>query len=245
MGKKINPIIFRLGLSEQWRSRWFARDDYAQFLQEDIEIRNYIKKELAEAGIDKVIIERKRGEVVINIEAAKPGLIIGRGGSGIEELKNKIVNKYLDKKIKININITEVTNPNLSAAVLVQVIREDIEKRMPFRRVMKQNIEKVMKAKGQGVKIILAGRLNGVEIARQETLSKGKIPLSTLRANIDYSRGAADTIYGKIGIKVWVYKGKYFDKKIEEKKKEKNIFKTAKLFSQNQPKNVVIKKEVK
>ena len=245
MGKKINPRIFRLGLSEQWRSRWFARDDYAQFLQEDIEIRNYIKKELAEAGIDKVIIERKRGEVVINIKAAKPGLIIGRGGSGIEELKKKIVNKYLDKKTKVNINITEVTNPNLSASVLVQVIREDIEKRMPFRRVMKQNIEKVMKAKGQGVKIILAGRLNGVEIARQETLSKGKIPLSTLRANIDYSRGAADTIYGKIGIKVWVYKGEYFDKKIEEKKKEKAIFKTAKLFSQEQPKKVAIKKEGK
>ena len=245
MGKKINPRIFRLGLSEQWRSRWFARDDYAQFLQEDIEIRNYIKKELAAAGIDKVIIERKRGEIVINIEAAKPGLIIGRGGSGIEELKKKIVNKYLDKKTKININITEVTNPNLSASVLVQVIREDIEKRMPFRRVMKQNIEKVMKAKGQGVKIILAGRLNGVEIARQETLSKGKIPLSTLRANIDYSRGAADTIYGKIGIKVWVYKGEYFDKKIEEKKKEKTIFKTAKLFSQEQPKKVAIKKEGK
>ena len=245
MGKKINPRIFRLGLSEQWRSRWFASDNYAQFLREDIEVRNYIKKELATAGIDSVIIERKRGEIIINIKAAKPGLIIGRGGAGIEELKKKLVKKYLNRKTKINININEVTNPNLSAPVLVQSIREDIEKRMPFRRVMKQNIEKVMKARGQGVKIILAGRLNGVEIARQETLSKGKIPLSTLRANIDYSRGAADTLYGKIGIKVWVYKGEYFDKKKEDNKKEKTTFKTAKLFSQGKPNIQNIIKESK
>ena len=213
MGKKINPKIFRLGLSEQWRSRWFSVDDYAKFLREDIEIRNYIKKGLASAGIDEVIIERKRGEIVINVKVAKPGLIIGRGGSGIEELRKKLVKKYLDKKTKVNINITEVSNPNLSAAIIVQAVREDIEKRMPFRRVMKQNIEKVMKAKGQGVKIILAGRLNGVEIARTETLSKGKIPLSTLRANIDYSRGAADTVYGKIGVKVWIYKENILIKK--------------------------------
>ena len=243
MGKKINPRIFRIGLSEQWRSRWFASGSYTRFLREDVEIRNYIKKKLAEAGIDRVIIDRKRDEIEINVKAAKPGLIIGRGGAGIEELKNKIVKEYLNKKIKININITEITNPNLSAAVIVQAVREDIEKRMPFRRVMKQNIEKVMKARGQGVKIILAGRLNGVEIARQETLSKGKIPLSTLRANIDYSRGAADTIYGKIGIKVWIYKGEYFDKKNEDNKKEKTTFKTAKLFSQGKPniKNIIKK----
>lgn len=235
MGKKINPRIFRLGLSQQWRSVWFAGKEYATFLREDIQIRNHIKKGLAEAGIDEVSIERKRGEVIINIKAAKPGLIIGRGGSGIDELKKKLVKKYLDRNTKVNINITEITNPNLSAAVIVQAVREDIEKRMPFRRVMKQNIEKVMRAKGKGVKIILAGRLNGVEIARQETLSKGKIPLSTLRADIDYSRGAADTIYGKIGIKVWIYKGEYFDKKKEDKKVEKTNFKTAKLFSEGKP----------
>ena len=245
MGKKINPRIFRLGLSEQWRSRWFARDNYAQFLREDIEIRNYIKKELAIAGIDSVLIERNRGEIIINIKAAKPGLIIGRGGAGIEELKKKLVNKYLNIKTKVNININEVSNPNLSSPILVQSIREDIEKRMPFRRVMKQNIEKVMKARGQGVKIILAGRLNGVEIARQETLSKGKIPLSTLRANIDYSRGAAATIYGKIGIKVWIYKGEYFDKKSADSKKEKTTFKTTKLFSEGKPNIEAIKKESK
>jgi len=235
MGKKINPRIFRLGLSQQWRSRWFAGKEYAKFLREDIQIRNHIKKELAEAGIDEVAIERKRGEVIINIKAAKPGLIIGRGGSGIEELKKKLKKKYLDRNTKVSINITEITNPNLSASVIVQAVREDIEKRMPFRRVMKQNIEKVMRAKGKGVKIILAGRLNGVEIARQETLSKGKIPLSTLRADIDYSRGAADTIYGKIGIKVWIYKGEYFDKKKDDNKKEKTNFKTAKLFSEGKP----------
>lgn len=245
MGKKINPKIFRLGLSEQWRSRWFSVDDYAKFLREDIEIRNYIKKGLASAGIDEVIIERKRGEIVINVKVAKPGLIIGRGGSGIEELRKKLVKKYLDKKTKVNINITEVSNPNLSAAIIVQAVREDIEKRMPFRRVMKQNIEKVMKAKGQGVKIILAGRLNGVEIARTETLSKGKIPLSTLRSNIDYSRGAADTLYGKIGIKVWIYKGEYFNKKDKGQKEEINSFKTVKLFSKKKPDIKNLKKEKK
>ena len=245
MGKKINPRIFRIGLSEQWRSRWFASSSYARFLREDVEIRNYIKKKLAQAGIDRVIIDRKRDEIEINVKAAKPGLIIGRGGAGIEELKNKIVKEYLNKKIKININITEITNSNLSAAVIVQAVREDIEKRMPFRRVMKQNIEKVMKAKGQGVKIILAGRLNGVEIARTETLSKGKIPLSTLRSNIDYSRGAADTLYGKIGIKVWIYKGEYFSKKDKGQKEEINSFKTVKLFSKKKPDIKNLKKENK
>jgi small subunit ribosomal protein S3 len=234
MGKKVNPRVFRIGLSEKWGSRWYAGRDFPKLLREDIFIRRFLKEALKEASVDRIDIERSRGKLTININAAKPGLIIGRGGSGIEELKKKIQKKFLDKDTKLQINITEVSVPNLAANVIVQSIREDIEKRIPFRRVMKQNIDKVVKAGGQGVKIILAGRLNGVEIARSEKLTQGKIPLQTLRANIDYSRGVANTIYGVIGIKVWIYKGEYFDKKKKENKgKMKTPTKSVKLFSQD------------
>ncbi|MFA5126667.1 MAG: 30S ribosomal protein S3 [Patescibacteria group bacterium] len=233
MGKKINPRVFRLGLSEKWRSRWYSNKDFKKFLRQDILIRKLLQQELKEAGIDRIDIERSRGEVIINISAAKPGVIIGRGGSGIEELKLKVRRQYLDKETKLQINITEVSVANLSANVIVLNIKEDLEKRMPFRRVMKQNIDKVMKAGAQGVRIVVAGRLNGAEIARTEKLSEGKIPLHTLRANIDYSRGMAQTIYGVIGIKVWIYKGEYFDKTTAKKETTKIPSKTVKLFSKD------------
>jgi small subunit ribosomal protein S3 len=232
MGKKVNPRIFRMGMSEKWRSRWFAGRDFAKFLEQDITIRKFMKNKLREAGIDRVEIERSHGEISINISAAKPGLIIGRGGSGIEDIKKQIIQKFLGKDTKIKINITEISVPNLSAAVIVESIREDVIRRIPYRRVMKQNIDKVMKAGAQGVKIILAGRLNGVEIARSEKLINGKIPLQTLRSNIDYSRGVANTIYGVIGIKVWIYKGQYFDKKAKADTKKKPVMKSAKLFAE-------------
>ncbi|MBT4849632.1 30S ribosomal protein S3 [Candidatus Parcubacteria bacterium] len=230
MGKKVNPRIFRIGLSEKWRSRWFSNRDFAKFLEQDIRIRKFLQKKLGDASVDRVDIERSRGKIIINISAAKPGLIIGRGGSGIEDLKKRIKKEFLDQADVININITEVSIPNLSANVILQSIKEDVEKRIPFRRVMKQNIDKVMKAGSKGVKIILAGRLNGVDIARTEKLIQGSIPLQTLRANIDYSRGVANTIYGTIGIKVWIYKGQWFDVKKKEAKKEAPV-KSVKLFS--------------
>ncbi len=233
MGKKVNPRVFRLGLSERWRSRWFAGKDYAKFLQQDMLIRKFLQVELKDAGVDRVEIERNRGEIIINIIAAKPGVIIGRGGAGIEELKAKVVRKILGKGIKLQINVTEVQSANLSANVIVQNIKEDIEKRMPYRRTMKQNIEKVMKAGAKGVRIKVAGRLNGAEIARSEKLSEGSIPLQTLRANIDYSRGVANTIYGVIGIKVWIYKGEYFDKTVKPKEEIKVSQKTVKLFNKD------------
>lgn len=234
MGKKVNPRIFRIGMSEKWRSRWYAGRDFTKFLQEDVSIRRHLNKVLREASIDRIDIERSRGEISINIAAAKPGIIIGRGGSGIEDLKKKIQSKFLDKDIKLKINITEVSVPNLSAAVILDSIRTDIEKRIPFRRVMKQNIDKAMKAGAKGIKIIVAGRLNGVDIARTEKLVEGKIPLQTLRSNIDYSRGPAQTMYGVIGIKVWIYKGEYFDKKEKKDKKVNAPTKSAKLFG-NEP----------
>jgi len=231
MGKKVNPRVFRLGMSEQWRSRWYSGHDFAKFLRQDVSLRRSLKKELRDAGIDRVDIERSRGEVTVNILAAKPGLIIGRGGSGIEELKKKLKDKFLDKDVKLSVNIKEVSIPNLSASIIVDAVRIDIEKRIPFRRVIKQNIDKIMKAGAKGAKVMVAGRLNGVDIARSEKVVQGKIPLHTLRSNIDYSRGVANTIYGVIGIKIWIYKGEYFDKKEDKDVKKVLPVKSAKLFS--------------
>ncbi|PWB38424.1 MAG: 30S ribosomal protein S3 [Parcubacteria group bacterium] len=233
MGKKVNPRIFRMGQSERWRSRWYAGRDFAAFLQQDVTIRRFLNRELREAGVDRIEIERSRGEITINVSAAKPGFIIGRAGSGIEDLKKKLQAKFLGKKMKLSVNITEVSVPSLSASVIVEAIRADIEKRIPFRRVMKQNIDKVMKAGAKGVKIMVGGRLNGAEISRSEKLVQGSVPLQTIRAEIDYSRGVANTVYGVIGIKVWIYKGEYFDKKKEKSTAPKLPMKTAKLFSKD------------
>ncbi|OGY94186.1 MAG: 30S ribosomal protein S3 [Candidatus Komeilibacteria bacterium RIFOXYC1_FULL_37_11] len=243
MGKKVNPRVFRLGLSEKWRSRWYSGRDFSKFLQQDVCLRRGLNHELKEAGIDRIEIERNRGEIIVNILAAKPGIIIGRGGSGIEDLKKKIKSKYLDKDIKLSVNIREVAIPNQSANIIVDAVRVDLEKRIPFRRVLKQNVDKVMKAGAKGVKILVAGRLNGVDIARREKIVQGKIPLQTLRSNIDYSRGVAQTMYGVIGIKVWVYKGEYFTKK-EEKEATKKLapVKSAKLFSGDDMKRRPIEK---
>lgn len=215
MGHKVNPKIFRMGQSESWSSKWFATKDYADFLKQDCLIRKFIKNKLKNCSVDKIEIERSTKKIDINIHTAKPGLIIGRGGSGIEDLKKEINSKFLQKEDFLNINIHEVDNPNLSAEIVLQGMIVDIEKRIPFRRVMKQNIDKVMRANGQGVKITMSGRLNGVEIARVENLHQGKMPLHTIRANINYSRGAAFTTYGAIGIKVWIYKGEVFNKEEE------------------------------
>ncbi len=232
MGRKINPKLFRLGLSENWLSRWYAGKDYAQFLQQDVTIRRFLKKKLKESGIDKIEIERNRGEITINIQSAKPGLIIGRGGAGIEDLKKLIARKFLERSMKLQLNVTEINNPSLSAAVIVQGVAEDLERRIPFRRVLKQNIEKVMHAGAKGVKIMVSGRLNGVDIARREKLVQGTIPVSTLRADVNYSRGVASTTYGVIGIKVWIYRGEFFAKKTKKEEVVEPV-KTFKLFSKD------------
>lgn len=226
MGQKVHPKIFRMGELYTWNSKWFSRKkDYARFLQQDILIKKFIKKKLKEASIALIEIERSQTTVTIIIHSAKPGVIIGRGGQGVEDLKNKIKKQFLDQKATLNINIQEVANPNYSAELIVQAIAADLEKRIPFRRAMKQAIGRVEKTEAKGVKIIVAGRLNGAEIARSETLTSGSLPLHTLRADIDYSRGVANTTYGVIGIKVWIYKGEVFKKdkdKEEPKIKTKN-----------------------
>lgn len=215
MGKKVNPKILRMGITKTWPSLWFEKgDQYIKNVKQDVGLRKYLIKEFKEAGIDKVEIVRSINKIEINIATAKPGLIIGRGGNGAEELKKKLHDKFLKnfRLGEINLNIKEANRPNLSAQIMVQSMILDIEKRMPFRKVMKQTLGKIERAGALGAKVVIGGRLNGAEIARTEKLVWGKVPLQTLRADIDYARGAAHTTYGSIGIKVWIYKGEIFEK---------------------------------
>lgn len=218
MGKKVNPKIFRMGITKNWPSTWFESGAaYIKNVKQDVLVRKYLIKEFKEAGIDKVEIARGLNKIEVNLFTAKPGVLIGRGGNGAEELKKKIHDKFLKnfRLSEINLNIKEVSRPNLSAQILVQSMILDIEKRMPFRKAMKQTIGKAERAGAQGVKVVIGGRLNGAEIARTEKLVSGKVPLHTLRADIDYARGAAHTSYGAIGIKVWVYRGEIFNQEQE------------------------------
>ncbi len=213
MGHKVNPKIFRVGITRTWPSKWFGTGRLMiKYLEQDIKAREFILKELREASVDRVEIERSGNKINLNIFTAKPGLIIGRGGTGVEDLKRKLHEKFLKNyKIgEINLNISEVERPNLSAPIIVQAMILDVEKRMPFRRVMKQAISRVERAGALGVKVVISGRLNGAEIARTEMLTSGKVPLHTLRANVDYAKSTAHTTYGTIGIKIWIYKGDVF-----------------------------------
>jgi len=223
MGQKIHPRNHRLGVIYGWRSRWYARTDtYRTLLQEDTEIRHFIMKKLSDARIERIELERsgKGGDITINIHTAKPGMVIGRGGAGIEELKKEVERRVLKNQKKAQINIHEVRQSGLSAAVIAQNIASDLVRRIPYRRAIKQAIDNVEKAGANGVKIRVAGRLNGAEIARTEVLSKGSIPLHTLRADIDYDQAEALTTYGIIGVSVWIYKGDVFDQEESEKKEK-------------------------
>jgi small subunit ribosomal protein S3 len=226
VGQKVNPIAFRLGGIQNWKSRWFNKKQYQEFLKEDFIIREFLIKKLSKAGLDGVEIERSANSLNITINAARPGLIIGRGGSGIEEIKEGVKRQFLRKlkkpmKADFRLAVEEVKNSESRAAVVAQGMAEQIEKRMPFRRTLKQAIEKVSQAKDvQGVKIMVKGRLDGNEIARTEWLRKGRIPLQTLRANIDYAAATAFTTYGTVGIKVWVYKKDIFKKEQGKENKE-------------------------
>lgn len=211
MGHKVHPLIHRIPFIFPWDSRWFAKKDQQRlFLKQEIAIRDYLAKKLKEAGIDAVSVERTAKDMTITILAAKPGAVIGRGGTGLDDVRKHIEKKILQFKLKVKLNIQPVAQPALSAAIVAQNIVADIEKRMPFRRVMKQTIEKVMAAGAKGVKIGMAGRLNGVEIARREKLAAGKMSLITMRSNVDYALSEAHTVYGKIGVKVWIYRGEAF-----------------------------------
>jgi len=216
--------MFRIKETADWGSRWFDKAAYAEALRGDYLIRSYLEKKLKEAGVDSIEIERFAGKALIIINTSRPGLIIGRGGSGIEELRKnleKILDKdkksrYLEaaekKKWEIRIEIREIKNPWDSASLTAQWVAQQLEKRMPFRKVMKQTITKVMANKQiQGVKVQVAGRLGGADIARTEKLKQGRLPLQTLRARIEYAFKEAKTKYGMIGVKIWFYKGEKFD----------------------------------
>ncbi|MFA6306958.1 MAG: 30S ribosomal protein S3 [Patescibacteria group bacterium] len=215
MGHKVNPKVIRLNITRTWPSKWFGVGKVMiKNLEQDVRIRKFLFAELREAGLDRVEIERSGHKVSIGVFTAKPGIIIGRGGSGAGDLKKKLHDKFLKnfRLADINLNITEFDRPNLSSMIIAQAMAIDIEKRMPFRRVMKQAINKVERAGALGVKVVVSGRLNGSEIARTEMLTSGKVPLHTLRADIDFAKTTARTTYGAIGIKFWIYKGDIFKK---------------------------------
>ena len=221
MGHKVHPRIHRIPFIFPWDSRWFAkREQLPVFLKQEIQIREFLEAKLKEANIDSISIERTPKDLTITILAGKPGVVIGRGGQGLEVLRKDIEKKILKFKTKVKLNIQPVNQPALSAAIVAQNAVADIEKRIPFRRVMKQSIEKVMAAGAKGIKMSMAGRLNGVEIARREKLGAGKMSLITLRSHVDYAIAEAHTMYGKIGVKVWIYYGETFGRKDKFEKKE-------------------------
>ncbi len=213
MGHKINPFSFRLGGLRNWKSRWFNAKKYRQYLRNDIELRTFLDKKLQNAAVEDIIIDRSANSVTINILSARPGVIIGRGGTGVEELRGEIL-KRINEKVDVKVNIIEIRNAEMSAKLVAQTVAEQIEKRSPFRRTIKQAIEKTMQNKlAQGIKVGLSGRLDGAEMARTEWLSEGRIPLHTLRADIDFAKHNAYTTFGVIGVKVWIYKGEVFNEK--------------------------------
>ena len=204
MGQKVNPHGFRVGIISDWDAKWFADKDYQKYLLEDIKIRAFIKEKLFLSGIARVQIERATQKTRISIYTAKPGMVIGRQGSNIELLKNDL-KKFTDSNI--DINIVEIKNPDMNATLVAENIASQLERRIAYRRAMKQCVSRTMRMGAKGIKILCSGRLGGAEIARKESYREGSIPLHTLRADIGYGTAEARTTYGRIGIKVWIYKG--------------------------------------
>ncbi len=204
MGQKVNPHGLRVGVIKEWDSRWYAESDFADYLVEDYNIRKYLKKKLYSAGVSKIEIERASDRIRVIIHTAKPGVIIGKGGAEIEITKTEL-SKMTDKKVLIDIK--EIKRPDKDAQLVAENIAQQLEKRISFRRAMKSCMGRTMKSGALGIKAACAGRLGGADIARTEFYSEGTIPLQTLRADIDYGFAEADTTYGKVGVKVWIYKG--------------------------------------
>lgn len=220
MGQKVHPHGLRVGIIKEWNSKWYAdKKNFADYLIEDNKIRDFVKQKHYTAGVSKVEIERTAKKIKLNIHTAKPGMIIGKGGAGIEELKAGL-SKVTSGDKNILINIVEVKSPETEAQLMAENIALQLEKRISFRRAMKQTIQRSMRLGVKGVKTICSGRLGGAEIARTEAYHEGTIPLQTLRADIDYGFAEADTIYGKIGVKVWVYKGEVLPVKRAQNKLE-------------------------
>ena len=204
MGQKVNPHGLRVGIIKDWDTKWYAEKDFADYLVEDVKIRKFIKNKLYASGVSKIGIERTAGRVKVNVHTAKPGIVIGKNGAAIEELKAELQKMTAGK---VAVNIEEIKRPELDAQLVAENIALQLENRVTFRRAMKQAMGRTMKFGAKGIKTMVSGRLGGADIARGESYHEGTIPLQTLRADIDYGFAEADTTYGKLGVKVWIYKG--------------------------------------
>ncbi|SEJ38386.1 SSU ribosomal protein S3P [Cyclobacterium xiamenense] len=210
MGQKVNPIGLRLGIIKGWDSNWYGGRDFAEKLYEDQNIRNYVFARIPKGGISKVIIERTLKRITLTIQTARPGVVIGKGGSEVDKLREEL--KKLTNK-DVQINIFEIKRPELDAKLVGESIAQQLEARISFRRAMKQSIAATMRVGAEGIKVKLSGRLGGAEMARSEMYKEGRIPLHTIRADVDYAISEAQTVYGKIGIKVWIFKGEVYGKR--------------------------------
>jgi len=205
VGHKVHPVGFRLGVTRTWDARWYANNrDYPRLLAEDLDIRAMLRQRLANASVSRIEIERTVNQVSVTIHTAKPGIVIGKGGQAVEELR-KALEQLTGKRVRLN--IVEITRPELDATLVARNIAEQLEKRVAFRRAMRQAVQRAMRLGARGIKIVVGGRLGGAEMARREKDSEGKVPLQTIRADIDYGQAEALTTYGRIGVKVWIYKG--------------------------------------
>ena len=204
MGQKVNPNGFRLGVNRTWSSRWFSKSNYAKFLHQDLEIKSYVRKKLKNASIAKINIERAAKKIRISIYSSRPGIIIGKKGADIEDLKNKLTKL---SNLEVFLDIKEIRKPEVEAKLVAENIATQLEKRVSFRRAMKKSVQSSMRLGAKGVKVLCSGRLGGAEIARNEKYNEGSVPLHTLRSDIDYATAEAETTYGIVGIKVWINKG--------------------------------------
>ncbi len=216
MGQKVNPIGLRLGINKTWDSRWFSKDQYAEKLHEDIKIRNYIKKQLNSAGISRVVIERPSKKAIVTIHTARPGVVIGKKGADIDKIKKELARFTKDE---VHLNIVEIRKPEIDSTLIAEGIAQQLERRVAFRRAMKRAVQSALRLGAGGIRINVSGRLGGAEIARMEWYREGRVPLHTLRADVDYGIATALTTYGIIGIKVWVFKGEIY---ADERDKQEN-----------------------
>lgn len=213
MGQKVHPTGIRLGIATDWTSKWYAeKGEFAQFLKEDLEIRKFVRGKLAKASVSRVLIERPAKQAVITIHSARPGIVIGKKGEDIERLRDEVAKKLGISRNTVKINIAEIRKPELDAYLVAEGIAQQLERRIMFRRAMRRAVTNTMRLGALGIKVCVGGRLNGAEIARSEWYREGRVPLHTLRADIDYGFAEAKTTYGIIGVKVWIFKGEVFDR---------------------------------
>lgn len=207
MGQKVHPTSFRIGTIYDWRSQWYADKGYADLLNEDRRIREYIEGRLGDASISRIDIERNANQLGVTLRTAKPGIVIGRGGQNVEQLRRELEAMTAERRLKIRVDVVEIRVPELDAQLVARNVAEQMERRIAFRRAIKQAVQRTMQRGAEGAKIIISGRLGGAEMSRRAQEMTGRVPLHTLRADIDYGFAEANTVFGKIGVKVWIYKG--------------------------------------